>query len=504
MNKVIAMLKLHRKPLIGISAAVLVILAAVNLFSGLGSEGIYRYDESRHGISACEMMESGNFIVNTYNFERDYYNVKPVLSFYNNLIGMALFGRNIFGIRVFSAFSCLIIAALMFILLYRAAGTAAALAGTAFFIVSPTNWTHGFRTGDPDAAFMLFCFASLFCLWFSVRRSRLLYPAAFFLGLAFLTKSFHVGVPGILTLIFVAFHFKKYSWRELVLAAAIGAAPVLLWALLRFHADGWNFFHNMMERDLLGRLENGHLCEHVGEPWYSYLSILNHYLIVIPMAIIAASAVIGIVFRGKMCFAAPYCKLGGWAVFFFLFSLVLFSACRVKLPWYIFPAVSLYLPLVFGVAFQFAFNWIADTAAKQRGVLFYLPPAAIAIACIVWLCIGEGKAIRNIVKMERQYDILTADNGGKNIRGKTLCCMSQDGNPCLPEPNMLLVIRFLDAKVIGKEVEEYRKDPDCEYLICTFGDIRDDAKLRRLAEETAIRYSLHLIRCTDRHALYSR
>ena len=149
MNQVVDILKRHRKLLIGISAALLVVLAAVNMFTGMGSEDIHRWDEARHGVSACEMMESGNYIVNTFNFERDYWNVKPILAFYHNVIGMKLFGKNIFGFRMFSALGGLIIAALIFILLYREVGTAAAFAGMTAFIVSPTNWCHGFRTGDP-------------------------------------------------------------------------------------------------------------------------------------------------------------------------------------------------------------------------------------------------------------------------------------------------------------------------------------------------------------------
>ena len=49
---------------------------------------------------------------------------------------------------------------------------------------------------------------------------------------------------------------------------------VLLWAALRYHADGLIFFRNMLLRDLVGRVEGGGvLCEHVGNPWYYYLSI---------------------------------------------------------------------------------------------------------------------------------------------------------------------------------------------------------------------------------------
>ena len=151
MDRLIGILERFRKPIVAALLALSVAAAAFNVFTGLGSERIRSWDEARHGVSACEMMTSGNYIVNTYNCEPDYWNVKPVLSFYGNLLGIKLFGKSIFGFRFFSAFSYLLIAALTFLLLYREAGIGAALVGTAAFIVCPTNWLHSFRSGDPDA-----------------------------------------------------------------------------------------------------------------------------------------------------------------------------------------------------------------------------------------------------------------------------------------------------------------------------------------------------------------
>ena len=504
MDRLIRILVSYRKPIVGALLALLTVAAAFNVFTGLGSERVRSWDEARHGVSVCEMMTTGNYIVNTYNFETDYWNVKPVLSFYNNLIGIKLFGKNIFGLRAVSAFSYLIIAALTFLLLYREAGIGAALVGMAAFIVSPTNWLHSFRTGDPDALFMLFCFASFVLMWISLRRSRMLYPAAFFLGLAFLTKSFHVGVPGLMALIFVAFNRKKYSWYDLVLAAVIGAAPVLLWAALRFHADGLTFFQNMVERDLLGRIQGGgELCEHRGSPWYDHLLTLNHYLIVIPLAMIAASIAIGMFFRGKKCFSASAYDLGKWAGFFFLFALTAFSCCSVKLAWYILPSL-LYIPVIFGMIFAFACRWLAEEYRNKRGMLFFLPPLAIITACVVWIFIGEGKAIRNVVKIDRQQDVLTADNGGDGYRNGTFYCVDPDGKPYLPRQKFMLILRFLEGEVVLKSVDEYKKDPKDALLVCTFDDIRDEKVLRRLAENVASKHSLRLIRCVNCQGLYSR
>ena len=505
MKSVVQYLGHHRRLVLTLLAAVVAVFALINVFSGLGSERIRNWDEARHGISACEMMESGNYLVNTFDYQADYWNVKPVLAFYPALLGMMTFGKNVFGLRFFSAVAYLCIAALIFFLLRREAGTAAALIGTAAFVVSPTNWVHSFRQGDPDAVFMLFCFAAFVCLWRSLDPGRgfFLSPAALFLGLAFLVKSFHVGVFGILALIFVIVHWKRYTLKDLLPAVAAGLAPVLIWGAFRFHADGWAFFRSMLERDLLGRLEAGHPSEHAASPWYCYPAMLNHFLIVIPLAVIVLSAVAERIFRGKSWFSgsAPAAVLASWAGFYFLFPLVMFSCCRVKLPWYIFPAL-LFVPVVFGAAFHFAWRWLFEELAGARGKFFLLPPLSVVLACLAWIGVGEGKAIRNLVRMVPQRDILTVAGGQEEYRQKEFFCIGPDGRAQLPAQKFLLVLRFLEAKTVLADVEQYRKAPGNAFLVCYFKNVRDEAELRRRDELAAARFSLRLIRCTNEHALY--
>lgn len=492
----------NRKTLEYLLAALLFAVAAVNVFTRLGTERLYSWDESRHGVSSCEMMESGNYIVNTYNHQTDYYNVKPVLSFYNNIIGMKLFGKNTFGFRFFSAVCYLLIAGLMYLLLRNEAGMAAALAGTAAFVVLPTNWVHSFRTGDPDATFMLFCFASFVCLWYSVRKGWLLSLSMFFLGLAFLVKSFHVGVSGIFSLTFVAFHWKRYSWRDLLSAVAAGAAPILIWAGFRFHADAWTFFLAMVKLDLLGRLEEGSLAGHTYQPWYAYFVTLNHYLLIIPLAITAAAIGFGLWLRGKNCFSSPQNALGKWALFYFVLSFTFFSFCRFRLKWYIFPSL-LFFSVAFGMLFHFACRWIQEESEKKRGPIFFLPPLAVIVASFVWFGIGEGKAIRNLVKLDVQHDVLTDDHGGDAYRGCEFYSVNPNGVGDAPHQKFMLVIRFLDAEIVMKSVDEYKAASDDAFLICRFEEAKTE-KMRPMAEEFAARHSLKLIRFVNGQALYQR
>ena len=508
MNSLISMIVRNRRYLAGSLAVLLFLCAAVNVFTFLGKSRIRSWDEARHGVSACEMMDTGNYIVNTYNYEPDYWNAKPLLSFYNDLLGMKIFGRNIFGFRFFSAVCYLLIGAMMFYLLWHEAGAPAALVGAAAFFVSPTNWSHSFRTGDPDATFMMFCFAAFVFLCLSVKKGRLLPFAAFFLGLAFLTKSFHVGVPGILAVIFVIANWKRYTWLDFVLTAAAGAAPVLIWAAVRASADGWSFFQSMIDLDLLGRVSEDFSKEHSPRPWYFYFLSLNHYLVVIPLAETVAFLVLFCCFKGPRRFFASSGALWKWAAFYFLFMFVAFSCCFVKLDWYIFPSL-LYGAVVFGVLFQLACNWLreeAEATEHGRNMLFMLPPALIITAALVWIGIGEGKAIRNLVLLEPQCDVLTIDGNGESYRGGVFYCVDEKGEPELPRQKHLLVIRFLDGKVVLDDVDTYRDSTssDGAYLICSFEEDVEEYELPALAEQFAAEHSLQLIRCVNGLGLYRR
>jgi len=66
---------------------VIVAVAAVNLFLGLGHESVGEWDESLYATTAWEMTRSGSLIATTFDGVLDYYNTKPPLNVW--LIGSA-------------------------------------------------------------------------------------------------------------------------------------------------------------------------------------------------------------------------------------------------------------------------------------------------------------------------------------------------------------------------------------------------------------------------------
>lgn len=81
------------------------ILTIYNLFYYLKETPIYSWDEARHGISAYEMLKNREFIVNTYGYQKDYWNLKPPLSFWAIIAGYKIVGFNPLGLRLYSTIS---------------------------------------------------------------------------------------------------------------------------------------------------------------------------------------------------------------------------------------------------------------------------------------------------------------------------------------------------------------------------------------------------------------
>ena len=278
---------------------------------------------------------------------------------------------------------------------------------------------------------------------------------------------------------------------------------MLIWAAFRFHADGLTFFQNMVLLDLLGRLESeGHSEIIKYLPWYEYFGTLNHYLLVIPLAITAGAVAAGLLLRGRKCFSSRQNTLGKWALFCFVFTFAAFSLCRIRLKWYIFPSL-LYFSVAFGMLFRFTCRWLQEESKMKRSRIRLLVPSLIIVSSIVWVCFGEGKAIRNVVKLDVQTDVLTADHGGDAYRGMVFYSVDPAGKPQHPHQKFVLVMRFLDAKIALKSVEEYRNASDDALLLCRFEESKTE-RLRPLAEDFASRHSLKLIRYANGQALYQR
>ena len=135
----------------------LTLMTAFLCFRCLGIKAIDSWDEARHGISAYEMLKNGNFLVNTYLNEPDYWNVKPPVSFWSIMAGFTLFGYTSVGLRFFSALAYLITTVVTG-LFARRYGKLTSLLVMAFLCANYFPFkAHLVRAGDADSLYLLFC-----------------------------------------------------------------------------------------------------------------------------------------------------------------------------------------------------------------------------------------------------------------------------------------------------------------------------------------------------------
>lgn len=237
--------------------AILTLLCVYISFANLDHEPIQHWDEARHGVNAYEMLKQGNLIVNTYNYENDYYNLKPPLSYWGIMIGFKLFGTNVFGLRFFSGLSMLLTFLLIGVYMHRKEGKVAAVSSMLFFLnLKDMFFFHGGRNADADAMYILLFTIGCLSLIESKNNIRYLYLCGFIFSLCFLTKSWHACILLPIGGLFVLFSglMKEMKVKDYLYLITITLLPILLWIVIRYSYDGMNFLGQMFGVDVAERV----------------------------------------------------------------------------------------------------------------------------------------------------------------------------------------------------------------------------------------------------------
>lgn len=320
--------------------ALLGLLTAFLCFRCLGIGAIDSWDEARHGISAYEMMQNGNYLVNTFQGSPDYWNVKPPLSFLTVIAGFTLFGYTAVGLRFFSALAYLL-TVLCTGWFARRYGKLASLLTMVFLTANYYPFkAHLVRAGDADGLYLLLFTLAMLAMLKVREDHRWLYACGLCFSLAFLTKSFHAGMIAAVGGLFLLKTGELKKMRLSVWAGFLGCSvlPILIWGILRFQYDGTVFFWNMYEADLAGRTASGGLEGH-GFPFDFYLNsvFLNFDHI---YGFLSLIALLGILYLWIRPFEADQMMVQadrtGILLWFFV-PLLGFSLVSTKLMWYVYP-----------------------------------------------------------------------------------------------------------------------------------------------------------------------
>ncbi len=319
-------------------------VAAFNLFYNLCNVPISSWDEARHGISAYEMLRNNNYIINTFEYTTDYWNLKPPISFWAICLGYKLAGFNAMGLRLFSAVAAIItIIVVTLFTKYRNGKLASLISASVLVTSSKYIISHCARTGDADSIFVLFFTLALVSVSLIERNINWLYFSGLFTALAFLTKSWHalsiVAITGIYLLISKA--FLKISIKKYLIYISTMGFPIILWGIGRYSMDGFAFFKKMISFDLLDRSTKT-LEGHIGGPDYYLHSLERGYS---SWGIVLFISVIAYLF----CYAGEepdksnrnYISL---MVLWISIPLMIYNLASTKIDWYIlyiYPALAI-------------------------------------------------------------------------------------------------------------------------------------------------------------------
>lgn len=328
----------------------------------LGTHGLWIPDETRYAQVSQEMLLSGNWV--SPHFMGLRYFEKPIAGYWMIAIGQAVFGENLFGVRIASALATGLSIVLTYLIARRLwndprKSIASALLYMSFAVVAGQG---GYSNLDPQFTFWVDL--SLVALWFALdsssRNARLMSWATLGLacGMGFLTKGFLAWLLPVL--IALPYMIWQKRWRELLaygpMAIVVAIVVSLPW-VLAVHAqepDYWRFFfwHEHIRRFA------GDDAQHAA-PWWFYLPMLVAFSL--PWVAFLPSAL-------KQAWQTRRQASTGFLLLWLVLPLAFFSLSKGKLPTYILPCL-LPLALLMGNALIDRLNLGQSRLFKINGLL---------------------------------------------------------------------------------------------------------------------------------------
>jgi 4-amino-4-deoxy-L-arabinose transferase len=314
------------------------LLLAFALFylAPLAFHGLWIPDETRYAQISQEMLTRGQWA--TPHFMGLRYFEKPAGGYWMIAIGQAIFGQNLFGVRIASALSLGLSVLLAYRMAERMWGDWRTSFACAVVFMSLALIAAGAGYANLDPQFTLWMNLAGVALWYATdsRGGRARLAAWVLLGVAcgmgFLTK----GFLALLLPVLVAVPYMVWQRRLLELlrfgpvSVVVAVAIALPWALTinAQEADFWRYFF----WDEHIRRFAGNDAQHA-QAWWYYLPLL--VVCSLPWIALLPNALR----QGWRLKVAP---AHGFIALWFLLPLVFFSIAKGKLPSYIMPCM---LPL---------------------------------------------------------------------------------------------------------------------------------------------------------------
>lgn len=347
----------------------------------LMSHGLWIPDETRYAQISQEMLQGGNWV--SPHFMGLRYFEKPIAGYWMIAIGQAVFGDNLFGVRIASALSTGLSVWLIYLIAHRFWGDprksfACALLYMSFGLIAGQA---GYANLDPQ--FTLWVNLSLVSLWFAIdvrsTRARLGFWALLGIacGMGFMTKGFLAWLlPAVIALPYMLWQRRMGELlRYGPLAVVVAAAVCLPWALAIHHQepDFWDFFfwNEHVRRFAADNAQHA-------RPWWFYLPML--VVSALPWAVLLPTTFIQAWNNKRQ-------PVGGFLLLWLLLPLAIFSMSSGKLPTYIMPCL-LPLALLMGHALTGLLEQARGRTIRVNGWLNVVI-ATVALIALLYLQLSK-------------------------------------------------------------------------------------------------------------------
>ena len=386
----------------------------------LMSHGLWIPDETRYGQISQEMLLSGNWVAPHFMGIR--YFEKPIAGYWMIAIGQAIFGDNLFGVRIASALSSGLSVWLAYLLARRLWNNPRTSATCALLYMSfgLIAGQAGYANLDPQ--FTLWVNLSLVAVWFAIdsKTTGARLGSWTLLGIACGMGLMTKGFLALLLPVLIALPYMIWQRRfgELLrygpLAVLVATLISLPWGLAVHsrEADFWRFF---FWHEHIRRFAAGEDAQHA-RPWWFYLPLL--FAATLPWAALLPSTLIR-TWREKREPKIAFLAL--W----FLLPLAFFSLSSGKLPTYIMPCL-LPLALLMG---HTLINWLNTgdgRLLRANGVINTLLASAALVALLYLQATRETYQNSEMFSLSLLYIVLVGwiiSNALQVLRPLTLWAM---------------------------------------------------------------------------------
>ncbi len=426
-------------------------------------------DESLHIAVTQDIYHGGSYLRPTM-FGVPYY-AKPPFKIWLATIPLRLFGEHNWSYRILDGIlgvaTCLLLARLTWELFHS---YWASLLSMLALVINPTFLfsAHGVRRATQDGmlAFLTVLAYLIAWRWFksgSSNATRYAVGLGASIGCATLTKSF----AGLLPLFFLALFFMvspdgraflRSNKRSICLCLLITSIPACIYFLPHLVLTK-NFYHSMVETELLKRLSRGYSNRH---DYLYYLKQLSTGRYGSPWLLLSSLLLLaGTLFLSRARYRTWSQRQSlGFVLFLLMLPILLLSVLRAKLAWYLSPAY-------FSIAILSVLPWALNSDFSSRAATKYLIWCARLLIVCIFLFNLQRALVRVSLPPSRMPLDLALDAVRRNnslplyLHGPTLQFEKQYHN----RVEKIYVRAFRERLHIIRSEEELPKTHDPYYLL---------------------------------------